>query len=91
MAIVYNTSLYDIMMPFIAVSGVHTSFGFPFQGLLDTPGVSYVEIDETSERVLENLVNAVRDTWPLFVIMVILTIQGGVIVWLLVRTILFTC
>ena len=73
------------MMPAVALSTSENYFGNPFVKLLDTPGVVYVTIDNSAEKAMEKMLQSIGDTWPIFVIVTILTIQGGITMWLLVR------
>ena len=73
------------MMPALAISTSETYFGKPFVKLIDSPGVVYITIDKSAERAVEKMLESIGGTWPIFVIVSLLTLQGGVIIWLLVR------
>ena len=81
----YNSSAYSIMMPALAVSTAETYFAKPFVKLVNTPGVIYVTIDKSEERSMEKMLESIGSTWPIFVIVSLLTLEGGIIIWLLVR------
>ena len=80
----YNASSYSIMMPALAASKSETYFGNPFVKLMDTPGVVYVIIDNSAEEFGRKVLASIGGTWPLLIITLLLTAQGGVFMWLLV-------
>ena len=84
----YNASSYSIMMPALATSKTGIYFGNPFVKLMDTPGVVYVTIDNSAEEFGRKLLASIGGTWPLLIITLLLTTQGGVYIWLSVS--LFT-
>ena len=71
-------------MPVIAVGSMDSYFKNPYVKLLDTPGVVFVRIDKSADIIMEQTIASVTQTWPLFVIMLLLTLQGGVFIWMLV-------
>ena len=82
----YNTSFYSIMMPALTVANADTYFGNPFLQVMNTPGVIYVTIDKSAEEFLNKTFQSISGTWPLAIITILLTVQGGILIWLLVSS-----
>ena len=85
----HNSSHYSIMLPVLSVLDADTYFTKPFLRLIDTPGVVYVTIDRSAWTTMMNMFNSLTNTWPLFLIILLLAIQGGVIIWILVSENMF--
>ncbi|XP_065064360.1 glutamate [NMDA] receptor subunit 1-like [Rhopilema esculentum] len=79
----YNKSYYQILMPAIGTKDAALYLGNPYVKLMNNPGVAYLQIDDSQELMLKRLVSSLGDTLPLLAIIVLLTIEGGVIIWLL--------
>lgn len=73
-------------MPALSISTTNIYFGRPYVKLMNTPGVVYLHIDESDDMFMEKLMSSVTGSWPLLVLVILLTIEGGVIIWLLVCT-----
>ena len=73
------------MMPALSVSESDLYFSRPYLRLMDTQGVAYVHIDNSADKFLEKTTSAIVNTWPLFILLLLLTVEGGVFIWLLVR------
>ena len=80
----FNSSAYSIMMPALATSSSNSYFGLPFVRFMKTPGVVYLRIDKSDDDFMEKAFLSIASTWPLFIIVILLTSQGGAIIWLLV-------
>ena len=84
-----DSSHHVILAPQVAVREAKTSFGMPFVKFLDSPDVAYVQIDKASEVILRKLLTSMLSNWPLFAVIALLTIMGGVIIWFLVNCCIF--
>ena len=85
--IYYNDTYYQVVMPILADSKAVISYGNPFVKFISTPGVAYVQIDKTSETIMEGLVKSILGVWPLLAIAILLSINSGALIWILVRDI----
>ncbi|XP_065064359.1 uncharacterized protein LOC135690670 isoform X2 [Rhopilema esculentum] len=79
----YNKSHYQILMPAIGTKDAAFYIGKPYVKLMNNPGVAYLQIDDSQEQMLDRLFHSLGDTLPLLAMIVLLTIEGGVIIWLL--------
>ena len=80
-----NESFYSMLMPVLAVKNENEIFGKPFLKLMNNPGIVYIQLDDQTKIAMSALLNSIFSTWPLFVVLMLLTVQGGIIIWLLVR------
>ena len=80
----YNSSAYSIMLPVLSTSTSTKYFGNPFVKLIKSPGVAYVTIDKSAERFVDKTLQSLGGTWPLIVTVALWTVEGGIIMWLLV-------
>ncbi|XP_065064363.1 uncharacterized protein LOC135690672 isoform X2 [Rhopilema esculentum] len=80
---IYNQSHYQILMPVIGTKDAAFYLGKPYVKLMNNPGVAYLQIDDSQEQMLDRLFHSLGDTLPLLAMIVLLTIEGGVIIWLL--------
>ncbi|XP_065065271.1 uncharacterized protein LOC135691358 isoform X2 [Rhopilema esculentum] len=78
-----NESFYSILMPVLAVKNENEIFGKPFMKLMNNPGVVYIQLDDQTKIAMSALLNSILSTWPLFVVLMLLTFQGGIVIWLL--------
>lgn len=82
----YNESSFSAMMPALTVSDSPSYFGRPFVKFINTPGVVYLQIDNSADAYIKKALSSITATWPLFAMMILLTVQGGVLIWLLVSS-----
>ena len=80
----YNTSHYSIIMPNLNVPNSDVYSTGPFVKLMDTPGVVYVHIDKSKEKYMDRTIGSLVNSLPLFAIILLLTAEGGLFIWLLV-------
>lgn len=72
-------------MPVLAVSNMASYFNKPYVKLMDTPGVVFVQMDQSANVIMQKTFSSFADTWPLLVITLLLTLQGGVLIWIFDR------
>ena len=75
---------YTAIFPILATKAVKQYFAGPFISMISTPGVSYVTVKNDNGDSYDHLVTALRDTWPLLALSVLLALNAGFVVWLLV-------
>ena len=73
-----------MMLPVLSVLNVDKYFIKPYLRLMDTPGVVFVCIDTSYATTMRKTLQSLISTWPLFVIILLLAVQGGVVIWILV-------
>lgn len=73
-------------MPVLAVSNMASYFNKPYVKLMDTPGVVFVQMDQSANVIMQKTFSSFADTWPLLVITLLLTLQGGVLIWIFVSS-----
>ena len=74
------------MMPALTVSNAEVYFRNPFVQVMSSPGVIYVTIDKSAEEFLNKTFQSISGTWPLAIITILLTVQGGILIWLFVSS-----
>ena len=68
-------------------NGDGTYGGYNYVEILKSPGVVFiVNKEETKERLRKQVVQAMKDTWPMIVITLLLTGFAGLVIWGLVST-----
>ena len=81
----YNASYYQVLIPAIGIKEARYYFSNPYVRLINSPGVAFIYPDNIGDVVMDKLLKSLYETWPLFALILLLTIQGGVIIWLLVN------
>ncbi|XP_065064372.1 uncharacterized protein LOC135690676 [Rhopilema esculentum] len=79
----YNVSYYQVLMPAIGIKEARYYFSNPYVRLINSPGVAFIYPDNIGDVVMNRLLKSLYEAWPLFALILLLTIQGGVIIWLL--------
>ena len=76
----------DFAMP-VYGSGDGTYGEYSYVEILKSPGVVFiVNKEETKERLRKQVVQAMKNTWPMIVITLLLTGFAGLVIWRLVST-----
>eukprot|EP00794_Sanderia_malayensis_P019204 gene19204-21128_t len=73
----------DGIIPAISDIDANKMFGELFVKLSATPGYEYIHLDNESQLIMKKLIVSLMGNWSLFVLALILTVNAGVIIWIL--------